>query len=131
MDGQNLTVEDLKPQVLDDWVAALRSGEYRQGTRHLYHDGSYCVLGVLCDVVDPGGWSKDDDLCVRTHTGESSLPSESVVRKSFSHYASSWRAAKLFGDLSGRNDGTSGNFRDGYPGAICFEELADYLEGKA
>ncbi|CAB4140973.1 hypothetical protein UFOVP401_47 [uncultured Caudovirales phage] len=32
------------------WVAALRSGKYRQGSGHLRKDGCYCALGVLCDL---------------------------------------------------------------------------------
>ncbi|KGM36161.1 hypothetical protein [Inquilinus limosus] len=34
------------------WVAALRSGEYKQGKGRLrsYHAPSYCCLGVACDV---------------------------------------------------------------------------------
>jgi hypothetical protein len=34
------------------WVAALRSGKYRQGTGRLRtKDGGYCCLGVLCEAV--------------------------------------------------------------------------------
>lgn len=32
----------------DEWVAALRSGEYQQGVRRLDHDGKQCCLGVKC-----------------------------------------------------------------------------------
>jgi hypothetical protein len=33
------------------WVEALRSGEYEQGTGRLKtRDGSYCCLGVACDI---------------------------------------------------------------------------------
>lgn len=33
------------------WTDALRSGEYKQGTRRLQNeDGSFCCLGVLCDL---------------------------------------------------------------------------------
>ena len=40
------------------WVAALRSGEYKQGYGRLFspREKSYCCLGVLCDVIDPKGW---------------------------------------------------------------------------
>lgn len=33
------------------WVAALRSGEYEQGTEYLSRDGKFCCLGVLCDLA--------------------------------------------------------------------------------
>ena len=46
------------------WVAALRSGEYRQGRGWLHlhtpEDDSYCCLGVACDLYSKetgnGGW---------------------------------------------------------------------------
>lgn len=42
-------------EVKKKWVAALRSGEYRQGQRRLVQEKSsgysYCCLGVLCEVM--------------------------------------------------------------------------------
>lgn len=33
------------------WIAALRSGEYKQGKRTLHElNGCFCALGVLCDL---------------------------------------------------------------------------------
>lgn len=32
------------------WVAALRSGEYKQGRGSLRERDAYCCLGVLCDI---------------------------------------------------------------------------------
>jgi hypothetical protein len=45
-------------QVLkDQWVAALRSGAYKQGQKQLRREGDFfCCLGVLCDLVSPNGW---------------------------------------------------------------------------
>lgn len=56
----------MEPEWKEKWIAALRSGEYKQGYGRLctIKDGSreYCCLGVLCDVVgatwyDDGGTS--------------------------------------------------------------------------
>jgi len=52
----------MKKEIADKWVAALRSGEYEQGTEalhafetHLVHDRTrkrgFCCLGVLCEVA--------------------------------------------------------------------------------
>lgn len=41
------------------WVAALRSGEYQQGTGRLRYKGRYCCLGVACNLYDPDGWEGD------------------------------------------------------------------------
>lgn len=39
------------------WVAALRSGKYKQGKGYLQRTpGKFCCLGVLCNVIDPAGW---------------------------------------------------------------------------
>lgn len=34
------------------WVAALRSGEYKQTAGALHDQHGYCCLGVLCEVAD-------------------------------------------------------------------------------
>lgn len=42
----------MAPELKAKWIAALRSGEYRQGRHALRKaDGSYCCLGVLCEVA--------------------------------------------------------------------------------
>jgi len=33
------------------WVKALRSGEYKQGTKLLKFNGKYCCLGVACEIM--------------------------------------------------------------------------------
>lgn len=33
------------------WVAALRSGDYKQGKNQLCDGAAYCCLGVLCEVA--------------------------------------------------------------------------------
>lgn len=37
-------------QIKAEWVAALRSGEYKQGIHLLKQDDKFCCLGVLCDL---------------------------------------------------------------------------------
>jgi hypothetical protein len=41
------------------WVAALRSGKYRQGWTRLRNGGSFCCLGVLCDLIAPNEWETE------------------------------------------------------------------------
>jgi hypothetical protein len=41
----------MNPDVKALWVAALRSGEYKQGKRQLRNRGKFCCLGVLCDLA--------------------------------------------------------------------------------
>lgn len=41
----------MKEDIAKKWVAALRSGEYKQGKHCLQKDGEFCCLGVLCDIA--------------------------------------------------------------------------------
>lgn len=38
----------MKKKIMQQWVAALRSGEFKQGKYRLESDDNYCCLGVLC-----------------------------------------------------------------------------------
>lgn len=55
-----------KEELVRRWVAALRSGEYKQGVGRLLGTGErdggkrFCCLGVLCDLVDIGEWDGDE-----------------------------------------------------------------------
>lgn len=54
----------MNPEIKKQWVAALRSGEYKQGTGQLRSkNNEFCCLGVLCDLhhqanpdLPEGGW---------------------------------------------------------------------------
>lgn len=43
----------MNAEVKAKWIAALRSGEYRQGRSklHIEHPNSFCCLGVLCELA--------------------------------------------------------------------------------
>jgi hypothetical protein len=46
----------VKTEIREEWVAALRSGEYRQGIGKLRGSGdTFCCLGVLCDLAEKAG----------------------------------------------------------------------------
>lgn len=43
------------------WIAALRSGKYKQGRHYLRSKTDhFCCLGVLCDLYYPDGWEDAD-----------------------------------------------------------------------
>ena len=48
----------LNSEVKTEWLNALRSGEYEQGTGLLSKDGKFCCLGVLCDIASKKGVCK-------------------------------------------------------------------------
>lgn len=41
----------MTPELKTAWIEALRSGRYEQGQQHLFSNGKYCCLGVLCEVI--------------------------------------------------------------------------------
>ena len=47
----------MKKQLRDEWVKALRSGEFKQGTGRLQDGDAYCCLGVLCLVAERIGFA--------------------------------------------------------------------------
>ena len=68
--------KDIKKQ----WVDALRSGKYTQGFKFMRKDnGTFCALGVLCDLVDPSLWTRTGDGTWR-HDGYSAIPSDSALK---------------------------------------------------
>ena len=50
----------MKQEVKEQWLKALRSGEYKQTRTQLKLDSfgrvSYCCLGVLCDISGVNSW---------------------------------------------------------------------------
>lgn len=49
----------LPKEFADKWLAALRSGKYKQGKEALKdHKGRYCCLGVACEIA---GHNLDED----------------------------------------------------------------------
>jgi hypothetical protein len=40
----------MNPEIKAKWVAALRSGDFTQGTGALNYNDHYCCLGVLCEL---------------------------------------------------------------------------------
>ena len=60
------------------WIAALRSGDYKQGQNFLAADDTFCCLGVLCDVVGVPYTLNDDGE--RTYDFGSGRTSDQMLR---------------------------------------------------
>lgn len=104
----------MNPEVKTKWVAALRSGDYRQGRGTLRSSADeYCCLGVLCDLaVKDGILDQPDRGPYRgspwSYGGNSGYPPVGVDY---------WVGALRMGTLVDMND-------TGVP----FSEIADYIE---
>jgi len=65
---------------IKEWTTALRSGEYDQGRASLHCDDSFCCLGVLCDLVDPDGWTAQEDGHIWRDHEDLGLPPRPVLK---------------------------------------------------
>lgn len=63
------------------WVAALRSGKFRQGKRALREGDTYCCLGVLCElaVADGAIRAEREANGAYYYDGSSGLPSSATA----------------------------------------------------
>jgi hypothetical protein len=66
----------MNPDIKAKWIAALRSGEYKQATGRLRRGDAFCCLGVLCDLhrQETGGEWKDDEYGTGYLDQEATLP---------------------------------------------------------
>lgn len=114
-------------ELVQKWVAALRSGEYKQGRGRLHQakDNSFCCLGVLCEVagvkkVPPptrGGWGN------YYLTGSDGWKDSHVISANSDLYSRAGLGTKtsdrasLVSELVNRNDERE-----------SFEEIANFIE---
>jgi hypothetical protein len=72
----------MNQEIKTKWVAALRSGEYEQGTKQLKKYEKFCCLGVLCDIhskekgiewVDDGIYIDEDEFLSQDVMGWSGI----------------------------------------------------------
>jgi hypothetical protein len=109
----------MNPEVKARWVAALRSGKYKQGQKVLRSaKDKFCCLGVLCDIKNPAQW--DSGLCGYEFAGHVHfVPSE--IRE--------W--AGLPQSLGGAEvtiNGTIDSLADHNDAGRTFAEIADAIE---
>ena len=99
------------------WVAALRSGKYKQGVGYLCFYGDYCCLGVLCEVQS-----------------RPNQPTETTIIFDYSEMALS-RANPLYGKLGAEGDLPDGvdwkglsNLAKINDDGATFSEIADIID---
>lgn len=126
--GQVQVAARMDPEVKARWVAALRSGEYKQIKGALKREGGHCCLGVLCDLYakerglkrwNDGQLSADADRTHSIHFQDKGIPG--AVVGIWSGFDSSLRVSigKKTQQLDGHND-------DG----CTFDEIADAIEAQ-
>lgn len=97
----------MKKEIADRWVAALRSGKYKQGKGELHDkvNNTYCCLGVLCEIE---GIKSSLDYLIESK--ENPLISDSGYIQSLDY------------PLSTLNDGYESDE------SLTFDEIADVIQ---
>ena len=110
------------------WIAALRSGEFKQGKNYLRRGGAHCCLGVLCEIL-------------KDQVGGEWLPTNAM----FPNVGASFAVRDDYGRTSGANDflpykvassvGINhyqmeklAELNDNPDGGLGFHEIANYIE---
>lgn len=70
----------MKPEWKKKWLAALRSGEYKQGKNKLRDGDRFCCIGVLCDIVDDSHWMPNEGNGGFSYRGRISFLDDGVRR---------------------------------------------------
>jgi hypothetical protein len=120
----------MKKNIKRKWIAALVSGEYKQGRNRLKNvEGGYCCLGVLCDLYakeGKGRWTQPlYEFATSSESSAGSLPQEVVEWSGIS--GSLGRINDLGTSLAGLNDYGPQDGERNTP--LTFEEIAYVIEG--
>lgn len=119
----------MKPEIKAKWVAALRSGEYKQDIGQLRTGTGMCCLGVLCDVRDKedgierwGLVTKPDARSWYMYEGSEVFPSD---------YTCEWSGFPDSSTVPGLKDREGGRvhltaLNDDY--SLTFSQIADVIE---
>jgi hypothetical protein len=97
------------------WMAALRSGEYRQGKYLLKADGAFCCLGVACEISQLGSWD-GSFYCANGYSEDRRL----IVP--VMHWLGMHQECGNFGT------GSLTSFNDSKDSPKTFAEIADFIE---
>lgn len=116
----------MKKAIKQKWVKALRSGRYRQGEAELKaNDGTYCCLGVLCNVLG-AKWSETraGDRIATIDGKKLNVIGEELLRPGILRQVGLTKAQQTH--LVHMNDGKM----DTHPAipAQRFKQIADYIE---
>jgi hypothetical protein len=113
----------MSKEVIKNWVATLRSGEYMQGQEYLRckdqdanEPDKFCCLGVLCDMYDSQAWEASRFGAVYSYDGDQKgVPAMDIPQQSVLDWAGI--DADDANVLAGMNDE-----------GMDFSGIADYIE---
>lgn len=110
----------MNTDIKTEWIAALRSGKYKQGRGKLRVDDKFCCLGVLCDLYDNKNWFDTKEIHIFGQGSIYSYSLDNTVNRNFLPYHVQKGLQLKYEDtveLAQMND-------DGK----TFDEIADHIE---
>lgn len=109
----------MKPEIKEKWLAALKSGKYKQGKHALCRtnddEKSFCCLGVLCDLHRKTKkkkgfiWQQSDSKNDLMYNGSASYLPIEVQKWAGIGRKGSFNENGTAQDLASVNDNTQGN----------------------
>lgn len=100
-----------------EWIAALKSGAYKQARHNLRIGDSYCCMGVACDLVYHDGWIPFNEGFAF------SLPAEKGQVMSTNEFILAG-VRRLYGGMGPLGFSVGGTFPDGKGGSLEIKYLA-------
>lgn len=121
-------IEKLDPEFKKEWIAALRSREYKQGTDNLLiinatTEDAYCCLGVACKIAGVSGGEMHKYSQIAPTLGKD-YPLLKPLSFEINVEVLEGSKEELILKLMGMNDGTQKEDKKQY----TFLEIADYIE---
>lgn len=117
----------LRPSVKAKWLAALRSGHYKQTQHSLREEDSFCCLGVLCNLhaeAHPAIAKTQTDPY--TYMGQDYAPPEEVLEWAFGKSFKKWDGDDLVSLPTPVDDKhTLAEMNDN---GFTFSQIADVIE---
>ena len=107
-------MKKMKKTLKRKWIAALRSGEFKQAKHKLFNEGGYCCLGVLAVQL---GATLDTFGVLRMTTGQQvGMPGAEYLRNGCD------------GGLHVDIQQHLSRINDGFEGYYSFNEIANWIE---
>lgn len=119
----------LEPDIFDDWLTALRSGQYRQWVGSLRkRDRQMCVLGVLCDLHPDLQWEWDENCWASRLRQGAWFTVDKGADPNAERRTSSASLPQTFLDRRGLQRGFVNDVTSANDGGMSLNRLADLLE---
>ena len=116
-------------EIKEDWIKALRSGDYEQGEEYLRSgENHFCCLGVLCDLFLNEKTGRDWG---NLENGEEVLPIEIMDWAGLQSQNPRLKYKDgTIQEVSNFNDGTSTDMKGREIGQLDFNEIANLIEAQ-